>query len=54
MVRDYCKLFGNNEKKKHDKQKQQFKEKLGAQGFQERNKLQSESPTVAKESFEFL
>ena len=42
------------EKEKHDGQKLQTKARLVARGFQETMKLQSDSPTVSKESFKIL
>ena len=39
------------EKEKHDGQKVQVKARLVAKGFQEKNKVQSDSPTAQKESF---
>ena len=42
------------QKEKHDGQKQQFKARLVARGFQEKEQPQSDSPTVAKESFKIL
>ena len=41
-------------KEKHDGQKQLYKAQLVARGFQEREQPQSDSPTVAKESFKML
>ena len=41
-------------KEKHDRQKQMYKARLVARGFQEKEQLQSDSPTVAKESFKML
>ena len=41
-------------KEKHDGQKQMYKARLVARGFQEREQPQSDSPTVAKESFKLL
>ena len=40
--------------KKHDGQKQKTKARLVACGFQVTTKLQSDSPTVSKESFKML
>ena len=37
------------EKEKHDGQKVQVKARLVAKGFQEKNKVQSDSPTAHKE-----
>ena len=42
------------QKEKHDGQKQQFKARLVARGFQEREQSQADAPTVAKESFKIL
>merc|ERR1712002_1333184 len=42
------------EKEKHDGQKQNYKTRLVAKGFQERDQPQSDSPTAAKESFKLL
>ena len=42
------------DKEKHDGQKQLYKARLVARGFQEREQPQSDSPTVAKESFKLL
>ena len=42
------------EKEKHDGQKQNYKARLVAKGFQEREQLQSDSPTAAKDSFKLL
>ena len=42
------------QKEKHDGQMTQFKARLVAQIFQEKYKLQSDSPTVAKESLKLL
>ena len=42
------------QKEKHDGQKQQFKARLVARGFQEREQPQADAPTVAKESFKIL
>ena len=42
------------EKQQHDGQKQDYKARLVAKGFQELDQPQSDSPTVAKESFKLL
>ena len=42
------------QKERHDGQKQQFKARLVARGFQEREQPQADAPTVAKESFKIL
>ena len=42
------------QKEKHDGQKTQFKARLVAWGYQERDKPQSDSPTVSKESLKLL
>ena len=41
-------------KEKHDGQKQMYKARLVARGFQEKEQPQSDSPTAAKESFKLL
>ena len=41
-------------KQKHDGQKQDYKVRLVAKGFQEIDQPQSDSPTAAKESFKLL
>ena len=42
------------EKQQHDGQKQDYKSRLVAKGFQELDQPQSDSPTAAKESFKLL
>ena len=41
-------------KEKHDGQKQLYKARLVARGFQEKEQLQADSPTVVKEGFKML
>ena len=41
-------------KKKHDRQKMEYKVRLVAQGFQETIKPHSDSLTISKESFKLL